>query len=79
MRVINGDSVRDKVLLMMRFTEHNHMCNKRNSELRIYFSGYAAALREILGMIDSEKTIGTIIGENNLHKLSVKEREHHVQ
>lgn len=73
MRVINGDSVKDKILLMMRFTEHNHMCVRRNSELRIYFSGYAAAIRDILGMIEGEETISTIIGDNNINRLRVKE------
>lgn len=73
MRIINGESVRDKILKLMRFTEHNHMHVGQNYGLRLYYSGYAAALRDILGMVECETTIGSVIGDNNINRLRVKE------
>ena len=79
MRVIDSEPVRDKILKKRRFIECRNMRLKRSRGLEMLFNGYISALDYALEVIESEKPVGTIIGDNNLHKLSVKEREHRVQ
>lgn len=79
MRVIDSESVRDKILKKRRFIERLNMRRKRSHGLEMLFNGYISALDYALEVIEGEKPVGTIVGDNNLHKLSVKERKHHVQ
>ena len=79
MRIIDSEPVRDKILKRRRFIELRNIRLNRRCGLEMLFNGYISALDYVLEVIESEKPVGTIIGDNNLHKLSVKERKHHVQ
>ena len=78
MRIIDGESARNKILDAIWFTAQNFRFARKSSELRIYLTAYGAALNDALKAIDSEETVSTIIGDNNLHKLSVKALKYHV-
>ena len=81
MRIIDNEHFRHQIMvsidIVKRLSQYNsrlHCFNQAH-----YLDGVMDGLIKALELLEQEKHISTIIGDNNIYRLSIKEREHRVQ
>ena len=81
MRVIDNEHFRHQIMAAIDIAERVSKCKPRFNRFNYasYLEGYIDGLTRALAMLEDEEHVSTIIGDNNLHKLSIKEREHRVR
>ena len=81
MRIIVGDSVRDTLIKISNEAVKDEVFYLKTHQYRMAENliGFIKGLKLAILVLETERTVASLVGDNNVNRLSIKEREHHVQ
>ena len=81
MRIIDGDSVRDTLIKISNEAVKDEVFYLKTNQYRMAENliGFIKGLKLAIILLETERTVASLVGDNNVNRLSIKEREHHVQ